>query len=105
MVCLTLKKIHLNKISLLTCKNLKSYFILNIPVKQKLLFLLIFFQCFSQNSEKFERPSNIKSVIFFVDDIQASLPILEINQKLTLKFDDLRANDEFYYYTVERADA
>ena len=105
MVCLTLKKIHLNKISLLTCKNLKSYFILNIPVKQKLLFLLIFFQCFSQNSEKFERPSNIKSVIFYVDDIQASLPILEINQKLTLKFDDLRANDEFYYYTVERADA
>ena len=64
MVCLTLKKIHLNKISLLTCKNLKSYFILKISVKQKLLFLLIFFQCFSQNSEKFERPSNIKSVIF-----------------------------------------
>ena len=73
--------------------------------KQNFLLLLLSASGFAQLLTEFTPPANIKSVLFYVNEQTTSLPILPINKSITLRFDDLNADDSTYYYTVERANA
>lgn len=74
-------------------------------IKQKLLFLLGCQLIFGQGLGVFAPPEHIKSVLFYVNEQNTSLPIVGLNEKITLKFDDLNADDSTYYYTIDRFDA
>ena len=74
-------------------------------IKQKLLFLLGCQLIFGQELSVFAPPEHIKSVLFYVNEQKTSLPIVELNEQITLKFDDLKADDSTYYYTIDRFDA
>lgn len=74
-------------------------------IKQKLFFLLGFQLIFGQELSVFAPPEHIKSVLFYVNEQNTSLPIVGLNEQITLKFDDLNADDSIYYYTIERFDA
>ena len=74
-------------------------------LKQNFLLLLLSASGFAQLLTEFTPPSNIKSVLFYVNEQTTSLPIVPINESITLRFDDLNADDSTYYYTVERANA
>lgn len=74
-------------------------------IKQKLFFLLGFKLIFGQELSVFAPPEHIKSVLFYVNEQNTSLPIVGLNEQITLKFDDLNADDSIYYYTIERFNA
>lgn len=74
-------------------------------LKQNFLLLLLSASGFAQLLTEFTPPANIKSVLFYVNEQTTSLPIVPINESITLRFDDLNADDSTYYYTVERANA
>ena len=74
-------------------------------IKQKLFFLLGFQLIFGQDLSVFAPPEHINSVLFYVNEQNTSLPIVGLNEQITLKFDDLNADDSVYYYTIERFDA
>ena len=74
-------------------------------IKQKLLFLLGCQLIFGQQLSVFSPPEHIKSVLFYVNEQSTSLPIVGLNEQITLKFDDLNADDSTYYYTIDRFDA
>ena len=78
---------------------------MKIMIKQKLFFLLGFQLIFGQELSVFAPPEHINSVLFYVNEQNTSLPIVGLNEQITLKFDDLNADDSFYYYTIERFDA
>mgnify|MGYP001096192023 FL=1 len=44
-------------------------------------------------------------MLFYVNEQSTSLPIVRLNEQITLKFDDLNADDSTYYYTIDRFDA
>ena len=67
--------------------------------------LLLSTTSFAQFLTEFSPPAHIKSVLFYVNDQTTSLPIVPLNESITLRFDDLNADDSTYYYTVERANA
>ena len=73
--------------------------------KQNFLLILLSASGFAQLLTEFTPPANIKSVLFYVNEQTTSLPIVPINESITLRFDDLNADDSTYYYTVERANA
>lgn len=73
--------------------------------KQNFLLLLLSASGFAQLLTEITPPANIKSVLFYVNEQTTSLPIVPINKSITLRFDDLNADDSTYYYTVERANA
>ena len=74
-------------------------------IKQKLLFLLGCQLIFGQGLSVFSPPEHIKSVLFYDNEESTSLPIVGLNEQITLKFDDLNADDSTYYYTIDRFDA
>ena len=74
-------------------------------IKQKLFFLLGFQLIFGQELSVFAPPEHINSVLFYVNEQNTSLPIVGLNEQITLKFDDLNADDSVYYYTIERFNA
>lgn len=74
-------------------------------LKQNFFLLLLSASGFAQLLTEFTPPANIKSVLFYVNEQTTSLPIVPINESITLRFDDLNADDSTYYYTVERANA
>ena len=74
-------------------------------IKQKFLFLLGCQLIFGQQLSVFSPPDHIKSVLFYVTEQNTSLPIVGLNEQITLKFDDLNADDSTYYYTIDRFDA
>ena len=78
---------------------------MKIMIKQKLFFLLGFQLIFGQELSVFAPPEHINSVLFYVNEQNTSLPIVGLNEQITLKFDDLNADDSVYYYTIERFDA
>ena len=73
--------------------------------KQNFLLLLLSASGFAQLVSEFSPPANIKSVLFYAKEQTTSLPIVPLNESITLRFDDLNADDSTYYYTVERANA
>ena len=73
--------------------------------KQNLLLLMLSASGFAQLLTEFSPPANIKSVLFYANEQTTSLPIVPLNESITLRFDDLNADDSTYYYTVERANA
>ena len=74
-------------------------------LKQNVMVLLLSTTSFAQFLTEFSPPAHIKSVLFYVNDQTTSLPIEPLNESITLRFDDLNADDSTYYYTVERANA
>jgi len=74
-------------------------------LKQNFLLVLLSFNGFAQILTEFSPPANIKSVLFYVSEQTTALPIMSLNEKLTLRFDDLNADDSTYYYTIDRANA
>ena len=73
--------------------------------KQNFLLLFLSASGFAQLVSEFSPPPNIKSVLFYAKEQTTSLPIVPLNESITLRFDDLNADDSTYYYTIERANA
>lgn len=74
-------------------------------IKQNIFLLLIGFVGFAQNLIEFEPPKHIKTVVFNSSEDNTGLPIVALDEQITLRFDDLNADDSAYYYTLERANA
>ena len=55
----------------------------------------------AQKGLEYLPPNNIKSVKFFGADSKENFPVIEIGQKITLTFDDLKGNEADYYFKVK----
>ena len=55
----------------------------------------------AQRGLEYLPPNNIKSVKFFGADSKENFPVIEIGQKITLTFDDLKGNEADYYFKVK----
>lgn len=55
----------------------------------------------AQQGLEYLPPNNIKSVKFFGADSKENFPVIEIGQKITLTFDDLKGNEADYYFKVK----
>lgn len=78
---------------------------MKLPLKQNFIALMLCSSSFAQFLSEFSPPKHIKSVLFYANAQTTSLPIMAINESITLRFDDLNADDSTYYYTLERANA
>ncbi len=78
---------------------------MKLHLKQNFLALLLCGSSYAQLLNEFSPPEHIKSVLFYATEQTTSLPIMAINESITLRFDDLNADDSTYYYTIERANA
>ena len=76
-----------------------------LSLKQNLLVLLLSASSFAQPLIELSPPEHIKSVLFYANEQTTALPIVPLNESITLRFDDLNADESAYYYTVERANA
>lgn len=50
-------------------------------------------------------PNHIGSIIFQAEEQMVNTPIVELGKTFTLRFDDLNANESYYYYTIQHANA
>lgn len=50
-------------------------------------------------------PNHIATIIFQVEEQIENTPIFELGKAFTLRFDDLNANEAYYYYTIQHANA
>jgi hypothetical protein len=50
-------------------------------------------------------PNHIGTIIFQVEEQIDNTPIVELGKAFTLRFDDLNANEAYYYYTIQHANA
>jgi len=64
-------------------------------------FLIAFFS-YSQSYEN--EPNYIKTIILKPTNINNYAPIIKLGDKLVLSFDDLRADETYYYYKIEHCD-
>ena len=71
-------------------------------VKQSLLFFLPFL-AFCQVQEEINPPAHIKTIIF-KGPTEDQFPIVQLNEPITLTFDDLSASEQDYYYKVVHCD-
>lgn len=78
---------------------------LTCRVKQKLIYLLVATSSFAQNLEEFEPPTHIKTVMFQTSPDNNGLAVVALDEQITLRFDDINADDSAYYYTIERKNA
>ena len=69
--------------------------------KLTLLFILINFFCVAQMQKDYTTPENIKSVQFEGVDSRDIFPIVTLGEQITLRFDDLNANEADYYYRIK----
>ena len=69
--------------------------------KLTLLFILINFFCVAQKQKDYTTPENIKSVQFEGVDSRDIFPIVTLGEQITLRFDDLNANEADYYYRIK----
>ena len=86
-------------------KSILNLTMVKPSIKQNFLSLLLCANGFAQFLTEFAPPPNIKSVLFYANEQTTALPIVPLNESITLRFDDLNADDSTYYYTVERANA
>lgn len=69
-----------------------------------LFFCLIFFFLrisLAQSSIEIEPPDHIKSIKFFGAQSTEHFPVVALNEKITLLFDDLHGNETDYYYRIK----
>ena len=50
-------------------------------------------------------PNHIGSIIFQAEEQMVNTPIVELGKTFTLRFDDLNADESYYYYTIQHANA
>ncbi len=73
--------------------------------KQNLLLLILSTNGFAQYLTEFSPPEHIKTVMLYANEKTTSLPIVPLGSSITMRFDDLNADDSAYFYTIERANA
>lgn len=74
-------------------------------VKQ-IIFALVF-TSFLMGQELKEKapPNHIGTIIFQAEEQIENTPIVELGKAFTLRFDDLNADEAYYYYTIQHANA
>ena len=50
-------------------------------------------------------PNHIGTIIFQADEQIENTPIVELGKAFTLRFDNLNADEAYYYYTIQHANA
>jgi hypothetical protein len=67
-------------------------------------FLSLSLFSFSQTEYEVNPPDFIKTIIFKSNTEEGELPILKLNERLTLEFDALNGEEEDFYYVIEHCD-
>ena len=57
--------------------------------------------CFSQIENEVNAPDYIKTITFKSNTNESELPILKLNERLTLEFDALNGEEADFYYVIE----
>lgn len=70
-------------------------------IKYLFFFLAINSVAFAQNAVEVTAPDYIKTIVFKSNTNQGQLPIFKLNEKLTLEFDALTADEGDFYYEIE----
>lgn len=78
-----------------------------MSLKKLSLFLLILVPVFSSSQVEYEviEPDYIKTVIFKSNTQLSELPIVTLNDRISLEFDVLKANEPDFYYVIEHYNA
>ena len=58
-----------------------------------------------QMAQEKKPPNHIGSIIFQAEEQMVNTPIVELGKTFTLRFDDLNADESYYYYTIQHANA
>jgi hypothetical protein len=58
-----------------------------------------------QELEERTPPNHIGTIIFQAEGQIENIPIVELGKAFTLRFDDLNANEAYYYYSIQHANA
>lgn len=76
-------------------------------IKVKQTYFLFFIPClfFGQVLEEKPPPDHINTVIIHAEQEMENIPIVELGKAFTLRFDDLNANEAYYYYTIQHANS
>ena len=72
-------------------------------MKFSLVFLPLFCSVtflFSKSKEKIQRNPFVKTIIFSGGSFDSQFPIIKMNEKLFLSFDDISGEENFYYYKI-----
>ncbi len=67
----------------------------------KVLSLISFISIYAQQSLEHLPPDNIKSVKFFGTESTENFPLISLDQKITLIFDDLNGDEADYYFKIK----
>ncbi|MDO4879732.1 MAG: DUF5103 domain-containing protein [Capnocytophaga sp.] len=70
----------------------------------KKLIVLYFISIFSGFAQEITEPDYIKTIIFKGQNSDAQFPIVQLGDTFTLSFDDLKAEETDYYYTITHCD-
>lgn len=75
-------------------------------MKNTLLFCLLLSCSFAagQVEKEIQEPAFIKTITFKGNSDESQLPILKLNERLTLEFDVLNAEEDDFYYVIEHFD-
>ena len=76
-------------------------------MKIKMFFLSFFCSLtllFSKSEKKIDKYPFIKTVIFSGGSFNSQFPIIKMNQVLSLSFDDVSGDENFYYYKIVHCD-
>ena len=75
-----------------------------LKIKQFLFFFIFNLFCFSQEVVEIAPPDYIKTIEFKSNTNESQLPIFKLNEKLTLQFDVLNAEESDFYYEIIHCD-
>ena len=75
-------------------------------MKQSFVFLFLLFcsSLFSQNEFEIVEPNHIKTVILQPTKPDSYVPIMRLGESFILSFDDLEADQKYYYYKIQHFD-
>ena len=72
-------------------------------MKNKVIFLSFFCSLtflFSKSKKTLEKNPFIKTILFSGGSYNSQFPIIKMNQKIFLSFDDVSGEENFYYYKI-----
>ena len=72
-----------------------------LRIKWTFVFFLSVLLAFPQVEEEVIPPDDIKTIIFKGNTRESALPIVKLNERITLSFDAINANEEDYYYIID----
>ena len=75
-----------------------------VNYKYIVFFFLLNFLAFSQSQFEIASPDFIKTIVFKSNTNEGQLPIFKLNEKLTLEFDALTADEGDFYYEIVHCD-